>query len=79
MSTIELRKKWIKSIVNVDDTFLQMIDALYQTYTQEEQGLFEDLPVEIQEILIKSQKNIEEGNYFLHEEVMEKVKQKFNF
>ena len=76
MSTIELRKKWIKSIVNVDDTFLQMIDALYQTYTQEEQGLFEDLPVEIQEILIKSQKNIEEGNYFLHEEVMEKVKQR---
>lgn len=74
MSSTELRKKWIKSIVKVDDKFLRIIDALYETYTQEDDGL----PIEIQEILIRSQKNIKEGNYFLHKDVMEKVRRKFN-
>lgn len=74
MSSTELRKKWIKSIVKVDDKFLRIIDSLYETYTQED----DDLPIEIQEILIRSQKNIKEGNYFLHKDVMEKVRRKFN-
>ena len=70
MSSTEFREKWIKSNVKVDDKFLQIIDTLYKTYTQEE----DYLSIEIQEILIRSQKNIQEGNYFLHKDVMEKVR-----
>jgi uncharacterized short protein YbdD (DUF466 family) len=36
MSTIELRKKWIKSINTVDERFLRMVDALYEGYFKNE-------------------------------------------
>ena len=35
MGTIELRKKWIKSIAKVDERFLRMVDALYDSYAKE--------------------------------------------
>jgi len=35
MGTVELRKKWVRSIVNVDDRFLRMVDALYNSYTED--------------------------------------------
>lgn len=40
--------------------------------------LFEDLPIEIQNILLKSRKSIDEGNYFLHEDIIRESKQKYN-
>lgn len=35
MGTVELRKKWVRSIVNVDDRFLRMVDALYDSYKED--------------------------------------------
>ncbi|HIE45020.1 MAG TPA: hypothetical protein EYP87_02320 [Flavobacteriaceae bacterium] len=81
MSTLELRKKWIESIARVDEKFLRMVDALYNSYSlekEEKMELFEDLPIEIQNILLKSRKSIDEGNYFLHEDIIRESKQKYN-
>lgn len=35
MEAIELRKKWLESIANVDERFLRMVDALYESYIAE--------------------------------------------
>lgn len=34
MEKIELREKWKRSITKVDERFLRMVEALYQSYTQ---------------------------------------------
>lgn len=36
MGTVELRKKWAKSINTVDERFLRMVDALYEGYFKNE-------------------------------------------
>lgn len=36
MGAIDLREKWKKSIKTVDDRFLQMVDALYESYSKNE-------------------------------------------
>lgn len=77
MGTIELRNKWKEAIVNVDDRFLRMIDALHETYKKEE-DFFDEIPKEIQELLNESRKDIKEGKFSTHEEVMSEVKKKYS-
>ena len=79
MSTAELRNKWEKSILLVDDKFLQMIDALYETYIKEEEAdFFDELPKEIQELLMESREDIKNGKFSTHEEVMAEVRKRYN-
>jgi hypothetical protein len=54
MGTVELRNKWKEAIGKVDDRFLRMVDALYETYSKDQVDFFEELPKEIQELLIES-------------------------
>jgi hypothetical protein len=56
METMELRNKWKEAICKVDDRFLRMIDAVHETYTEEEVDFFDELPKEIQDLLIESRK-----------------------
>lgn len=77
MGTIELRNKWKEAIVNVDDRFLRMIDALHETY-KKEADFFDEIPKEIQELLNESRKDIKEGKFSTHEEVMSEVKKKYS-
>ena len=79
MSTAELRNKWEKSISLVDDKFLQMIDALYETYIKEEEAdFFDELPKEIQELLMERREDIKNGKFSTHEEVMAEVRKRYN-
>lgn len=78
MGTVELRNKWKEAIGKVDDRFLRMVDALYETYSKYQVDFFEELPKEIQELLIESRENIKNGDFFTHEEVMSEVRKKFN-
>jgi hypothetical protein len=78
MGTVELRNKWKEAIGKVDDRFLRMVDALYETYSKDQVDFFEELPKEIQELLIESRENIKNGDFFTNEEVMSEVRKKFN-
>ena len=43
MGTVELRNKWKEAIGKVDDRFLRMVDALYETYSKDQVDFFEEL------------------------------------
>ena len=77
MSTIELRKEVINSLINADERFLLMVRALYKSYVKKEMDKFEDLPEEIQELILQSRESIKKGNVFSHKEVMEEAKLKY--
>lgn len=78
METLELRKKWKKSITKVDERFLRMVDALYQSYTQNEQDAFNDLPDAAKQLIDQGLEDIKQGRIHSHEEVMSKFKKKYN-
>ena len=81
MGAIDLRTKWIQSIAKVDDRFLRMVDALYASYTKNEEDevdFFVELPLEIQELLIESRKQANNGRVKPHKEVMAKYRKKYN-
>ena len=77
MGTIELRNKWKEAIVNVDDRFLRMIDALHETYKKEE-DFFDEIPKEIKDLLNESREDIKNGKFSTHKEVMVEVRKKYN-
>ncbi len=77
METIKLREKWQKSISKVDDRFIRMIDALYKSYTSEE-NIYDDLPEEAKHLIDQGLKDIEEGRIHSHENVLAEFKEKYN-
>lgn len=78
MEAMELRKKWIQSITKVDERFLRMIDDLYKSYSENKMDFFDELPKEIQELLLKSRDEVKQGKVKPHEEVMAEFREKFN-
>ena len=78
MEAIELRNKWKKSITKVDENFLRMIDALYRVYqNKQELDFFDNLPTEIQYLLLESKKQAEKGAVKSHEEVIKLFRNKY--
>lgn len=68
MEALELRKKWMQSIENVDERFLRMIDALYEGYFKNETVAFhpDGSPMsrkEYKTALSVAEKQIENGDY----------------
>ncbi|QMU65465.1 MAG: hypothetical protein GKR88_15010 [Flavobacteriaceae bacterium] len=79
MSTAELRNKWQKSIHLVDDKFIRMIDTLYETYTKEDEvDFFDELPKQVQELLMISREQVKQGKVTPHKDVMAKYREKYN-
>ena len=82
MGIAELRMKWLKSITEVDDRFLRMIDALYLSYSGKKEDnkvdFFVELPIEIQELLLESSAQAKAGKTKPHSEVMAKYRKKYN-
>ena len=78
METIELREKWKKSIMKVDDHFLRMVEALYQSYTQNKIDTYNNLPIIAKQLIDKGLEDIKEGRIHSHEDVMSEFKKKFN-
>ena len=79
METVELRKKWIRSIANVDDRFLRMIDALYKSYLNEKDlDVVEEMPEEYHKLIEKGLADIEAGRVRPHDKVMAEIKKRYN-
>ncbi|WP_346882364.1 hypothetical protein [uncultured Algibacter sp.] len=78
MGAVELRDKWIQSIGKVDDRFLRMIDALYESYVKDETDFFDELPKEIQELIDEGLEEVKLGKVRTHSEVIADYKEKYN-
>ena len=77
MEAFELREKWKKSITKVDDHFLRIIDELYQSYSQNEEEVF-NLPDIAKKLIDQGLEDIKEGRLHSHDEVMSSLKKKYN-
>jgi len=78
MGTLELREKWKKSITKVDESFLRMVDDLYESYTQNELKGYDDLPETAKELINQGIEDINEERMHSHEDVMAEFKKKYN-
>ena len=78
MGTIELRKKWIQSISKVDARFLRMIDALYESYVQEEDDAYGALPKVAKKLIDQGLEDIKQGRIHPHEDVMAEFRKTYN-
>lgn len=67
------------SISEVDDKFLLMADALYETYSKNsEDDFFDELPKEVQDLLELSRKEADQGKLTSHQTIREKYRKKFD-
>ena len=78
MEATDLRSKWLDSIGKVDERFLRMVDALYESYIKEETDFFDKLPIEIQELIDEGLDEAKLGKVRPHSEVMAEYRQKYN-
>ncbi len=76
MESIALRKKWQESISKVDDRFLRMIDALYESYKNKDP--YDEFPKEAKYLIDQGLKDIEEGRIHSHENVIKEFREKYN-
>lgn len=79
METVELRNKIIQLIKTSDVRFLRMIDKLYISYQKNDTtDFFDELPTEIQELLMESRQQASEGMTRSHENVIAEFREKYN-
>ncbi len=78
MGALELREKWKKSITKVDERFLRMVDALYQTYIQNENDPYSELPDIAKKLIDQGLKDIDKGHVRSHKDVMSEFRKKYN-
>jgi len=78
MGTVELRKKWVESIANVDERFLRMIDALYGSYSEENTDSYDALPDIAKKLIDQGLDDAKQGRVKPHEQVMAKFRKKYN-
>lgn len=82
--TINSREEIKKYIDTADANIVFALKAVIEAYEAKDVGNpiskienTKDLPVELQKKIKKSRKDFEEGRTYTHEEVMEKVNEKF--
>ena len=78
MSTIKLRKEVINSLATADEHFLRIVYELYKKYKSNEKATFDELPLEIQDLILQSRESVKKGHVFSHKNVMEESKRKYN-
>ncbi|WP_100614291.1 hypothetical protein [Confluentibacter citreus] len=78
MGALELREKWKKSITKVDERFLRMVDALYESYTQDKLNDYDNLPETAKKLINQGLEDINEGRVHSHEDVMSEFRKKYN-
>ncbi|OYX22447.1 MAG: hypothetical protein B7Z06_11635 [Flavobacteriales bacterium 32-35-8] len=78
MGALELREKWKKSITKVDERFLRMIDALYESYNKNELNDYNDLPETAKKLINQGLEDIHEGRVHSHKDVMAEFRKKYN-
>ncbi|PQJ80274.1 hypothetical protein [Polaribacter porphyrae] len=72
MGTVELKNKLVDIINSSDDKFLRMVNALHISYSSEEKSsdFYDELPAEIQDLLMESRLQARQGKVRPHKKVM---------
>ena len=70
MGTVELKNMITQYMSTADDKLLRIVKTIFETYQKSNEiDFFDDLPLEIQEILIESREDIKKSNYFSNADV----------
>ena len=79
MGTVELKKMITQYMSTADDKLLKIVKAVFESYQKNKEiDFFDELPLEIQDLLIESRKDIKKGNYFSNADVVAEAKEKYN-
>jgi len=79
MGTVELKNVIAQYMRNADDKVLKIVKTVFETYQKNTKAdFFDELPKEIQELLLESRDDIKKGNYITNEEMVAEVKEKYN-
>lgn len=79
MGAVDLKHKVLEIINSSDERFLRMVNALHKSYsTNKDDNFFNELPIEIQELLMDSRTQAKKGNTRTHSQVMADFREKYN-
>ncbi len=73
MKAIEYRDRLFKELSTENDTSLLKDVLDFFLKKKASKGNFEELPKELQDLLVQSNKDIDEGNVFSHDDVMNNI------
>lgn len=79
MEILSLKEKLICRINSADKKSLLVIDQILDHLELQNKDFFDTLPSEIQELLIESIKQIENGQTYTHEQVREMTVERYGF
>ncbi len=79
MEISELKKKLIYRINAADEKALLVVDQVLNYLDYKQEDFFDSLPAEIQELLMESTKQIENGQTYSHEQVKEMTRERYGF
>lgn len=78
MDVSALKLDLVQKILNTENpSLLSEIDSLLQK--EVEKDWWDQLPREVQDSILEGVKDIEEGNVFTHDQVIQEAKQKYGF
>jgi len=77
MESVALKNKLIRIINASDDRFLEMVNALHQSYVADPEDFYDELPTEIRELLAASSAQMQRGEVRPHNEVMADFRKKY--
>lgn len=78
MSTLELRNIINQYTSKADSKVLKIVKAVFESYNEAEIDFHDELPKEVQELLVIGRNQVKQGKVKSHEEVMTKYRQKYN-
>lgn len=78
METLDLRKKWMNSINKVDERFLRMLDALYESYVKENPDPIDELPELAKKLIDQGLEDVKQGRIYTHDDVMAEFRKKYD-
>ncbi len=79
MGTIELKKVITQYMDTADVEVLKMVKAIFESYQQKDNAdFFDELPTEVQDLLVRSQQQAITGNRIIHADVMTKYRDRYS-
>ncbi|MDQ5929744.1 MAG: hypothetical protein QG594_1525 [Bacteroidota bacterium] len=79
MGTIELKKAITQYMSTADVEVLKIVKAVFESYQHTDNAdFFDELPNEIQDLLVMSQEQARVGNRIKHTEVVTRYREKYS-